>query len=346
LTSKLTAGLDTVNGTANNDTINALASGVTSTGGNATTLGANDTIDGGAGYDTLNIESLSAAQDAAQNGVARNTAIVGTIKNVEKVVISGSDNISVNNNRGQIDASLFTGNTLETIVLKGTSSAATDVANLAANQGVVHSGQKGTNAGVNNSQTYVNTATSGVVGLDNTTGTVTVTGAKLDTVKVDGTVYSAPVTTANVTIGSVTLVDGSATDTVKTLNLELKSDATVSVAGMTALTAINAANSTGNINLGTTVGAKAATITLGSGADNVTVVTATNKAATGVTAINASVAGGAGNDAIVVKTTGDGDTTVNGDAGNDTITLDSTATGKFTVNGGEGNDTINVKSKR
>ena len=79
----LTQGLDTLTGTAGVDKFNAFAFNSVS-GSDVTTLNSVDTIDGGAGNDTLYIE----VKDADGVGVGTtnlNGTIQGTIKNVEKL---------------------------------------------------------------------------------------------------------------------------------------------------------------------------------------------------------------------------------------------------------------------
>ena len=76
-----TVGADTPSATSGNDTINALTINP-STGAAATTLGAFDVIDGGAGSDTLNIYTDLDGVVGPLNRVQQ-----GTIKNVEIINI-------------------------------------------------------------------------------------------------------------------------------------------------------------------------------------------------------------------------------------------------------------------
>jgi len=79
----LTTGIDEAKGTNGDETINASA--VSASGADVTTLNSGDSIDGGAGTDTLNITATS----------DDNTSLTGvTIKNVEVVNITGADNIN------------------------------------------------------------------------------------------------------------------------------------------------------------------------------------------------------------------------------------------------------------
>jgi hypothetical protein len=84
--------VDTVEGTAGNDTINAFA--FTAAEVPATTLTTNDSIDGGAGVDTLN---LYATEDF-------NRDLNGSVANVEKINIFGSDFIGTTLTAVQLQA--------------------------------------------------------------------------------------------------------------------------------------------------------------------------------------------------------------------------------------------------
>ncbi|MDB2484100.1 hypothetical protein N9Y16_05875 [Gammaproteobacteria bacterium] len=80
--SSLTTGADDIKGTNGDETINAGAQ--SAAGAAITTLNEGDSIDGGAGTDTLNITATS----------DDNTSLTGvTVKNVEIVNITGADNI-------------------------------------------------------------------------------------------------------------------------------------------------------------------------------------------------------------------------------------------------------------
>lgn len=85
----LTAGLDNLVGTSGNDVFNAYSFNA-STGADATNLSTYDSIDGGAGKDTLNLD------------LAHNT-VTGTIKNVEVINLTSVT--------AAVDASVFQGAT-------------------------------------------------------------------------------------------------------------------------------------------------------------------------------------------------------------------------------------------
>jgi hypothetical protein len=82
----LTAGLDVINGTAGNDTTNAVLQGAAATG---TTVAPGDVINGGAGTDTLNISVAGSA------GAAYTLSAVQT-SGIEKVLLSQFDTDSAN----------------------------------------------------------------------------------------------------------------------------------------------------------------------------------------------------------------------------------------------------------
>jgi len=79
----LTTSVEAIVGSAGDDTITAPAT-VATTGAAQTTINSGDSIDGGAGTDTLTL-TLAAANNNSLSGL--------TIKNVENIVYSGSDNL-------------------------------------------------------------------------------------------------------------------------------------------------------------------------------------------------------------------------------------------------------------
>jgi S-layer protein len=105
----MTQGLDTILGTAADDTINAFAFNGT-TGTNVTTLNSVDTVDGGTGVDSLFIEVKDSDATAGNASASLNGTIVGTFKNIEKITI---DNTGVDSATAvaAVDASKFVGAT-------------------------------------------------------------------------------------------------------------------------------------------------------------------------------------------------------------------------------------------
>ncbi|WP_062363564.1 DUF4214 domain-containing protein [Vreelandella aquamarina] len=316
----LTAGPDSLTGTNLNDTFNALT--VRADGTDATTLSAFDSIDGGAGEDTLNIYTDADAATPLNAGFLDSA----TVRNVEIVNIFNTNGAAAFG-----DASKYEG--VEQLWQIGAAGAVTE---LGAN----------TTAGFRNiatgtfSVTAANAAAAASVALDgigeaatlNVLGTatgslnsVTVSGTRLDSdnngevanlnlaVTAGQDQETVSVDTAFDT--TLTVTDG-AGKTVKTV------DATASEAGITYTTAANTVS----------------TIKTGAGNDTVTINTATSNATGAV--VNALVETGEGNDQITVNTTGTGSTTVNAGAGDDTITLTSALTTSTRIDGGEGADKL------
>jgi hypothetical protein len=323
--------VDTVIGTAGNDTITAQA--VDAAGAAKTTLSGFDAIDGGAGTDTLNIYTTG-TENAAFPTAA-------TVKNVEIVNVFNTAAAAALG-----DASKFEG--VQQLWQNG---AAAAVTNLAA---TTTAGFKNVDANV--SVTPAATAASVAIALD--------TYGEGRTIAVDGS--SATATLASVTV-SGTVKDTNANGTIATTTLDVDTGKDVetltvtSAVGTTLLVTDNAASaatkevrtvdasaSTGGIIFaGTVTGGTAgalATIKTGSGDDNVTITTATVKDDPVTTTVDETVAAlletGAGKDTITVNTTGTGTTTVNAGDGNDTVTLTTDGSGKLTVNLGAGDDTF------
>src|SRR5690606_10317136 len=92
----LTTGVDTIVGTAGNDTINAAWNTVATK-----TLGGLDTVDGGAGIDTMNVDDSATATTVAF------TLGGATIKNVQHVDISTSGTLAALNLSGVTGATSF-----------------------------------------------------------------------------------------------------------------------------------------------------------------------------------------------------------------------------------------------
>jgi hypothetical protein len=212
--------------------------------------------------------------------------------------------------------------------LKGVESNNTSVTDVAATQTV------GLDAvtGMTNSVTYGATVAAGSIASNAAAGTLTVTGAKLASIAISGTGSTG-----------LTLVDGSTTDTIKTLSVATSAATVVDVAGATALTTVSSTG-VGGLSLNG-AGTKLATVTTGTGADSIRITTATLKDDATTTVdetVNASVSTGSGDDSIRVETstTGTGLTTVTAGEGNDTIYIKSVGTGVSSIDAGSGNDTV------
>jgi len=325
----LTQGLDTLTGTAGNDTFNAFAFNSVS-GADTTTLQTVDTIDGGAGKDTLNIEVKA---DGGLNDF--NGAFAGKISNVEIINI----NNVLANSAAAVDATVF-GAEAKEIWQIGQEA---DVTKLAA---TTTAGFRSLATAQVLNVTPADAAAKVTVALDDVaeastlnvlaTGTgilnsVVVAGNVTDTDS-NGTVAD---TNVNVTVGKnvQTLTVNSAVAT----NLSITDGA-----GTKKLTTIDASASTGAITYAdseTTV----ATVKTGSGKDDVTLKTLTAKDDTATTAdetINALAATGAGDDIVEVDVSGDGKVTVQTGAGDDEVHITGRGTAALVIEMGDGADTF------
>ena len=323
-TFSVTTGVDTLVGTSGNDvfkSLNLAADGQTA----ASTLSAFDSIDGGAGKDTLNIYT-----DGTTNASIPANA---TIKNIETVNIFNTGATAAT---GLTDASKYAGVT----ALWQTGKAA-DVANLAATTTAGFHSLAATGVTV----TAADAAATATIALDNAAegAALTVkanTGAgALATVVVGGTVAD---TDGNGTVATLNLNITGGKD-VQTLMVNTAVATTVSINNNgKAVTTIDASASTGAITYAdseTTV----ANIKTGSANDTVTLVAATMKDDSATSAdetINATVNTGAGNDKITVNATGSGIVTITAGDGNDTVTVNGRSSGALNVDLGAGNDTF------
>lgn len=353
----LTAGADNITGTSGNDTITALT--VNAAGTPATTLSAFDSIDGGAGTDTLNIYSTSTGPQNASLPAS------ASIKNVESISIYNDGAAFHTGTVGTIDASKFAG---VTNLLQATLAA--DVTNLAAATTATFKGQN-TSAAADLSVTAASGVASAKVALDGVKGTdvapvgtfaagentahLTVAGDALASVTVSGTLAQAVVSTAAAAAANLTLnvTAGKDVETL-TVNTAVKSTLAITEGAGTAaakeVKVVDASSSTGGVTYDGTVtsGANVRTIKTGAGADTVTIATATTKDDATTAAdetVSALLETGAGNDTITINTSdaaasAAGKTTVNAGEGNDTVTLTADGTGVLTVNLGAGDDTF------
>lgn len=330
----LTVGADTITGTSGNDTINALTINP-STGASATTLGAFDSIDGGAGTDTLNIYTDTDLNEVQQ----------GTVKNVEIInIYNGTNGQELGNAAGSVDASKFVGATQVWQIGQ-----AIDVTKLGAAQ---TAGFKNTaDAGID--VTADDAAASASVALDGVSDTTTTLAVKgtttgiLNSVTVSGTVVDGTDALTKVDNLALTVTVGKDVETL-TLNTAVNTTLATALdgAGTKKVATINAGSSTGGITH--VAAATVANITTGSGADTIDLKTAFT-----TTVKAASLTTGAGNDTLNVLI--DNDTndvvgatvTVDAGEGNDTITLNptpsaSTGTLKITLNAGAGDDSVTL----
>jgi hypothetical protein len=341
----LTAGVDALVGTANNDTfvgdfvVNSATGALT-----VPTLGAFDTIDGGAGIDTLRVTDTTNAAFTLPTG--------GNIKNVE--VVSVNHSATAANQAVTADVSTYAGLQAVNIVGGGTAADATvttksNATSVSVNNGAVvqitDTGTAATTADKLASVSLTGTATSAVINSDaltslsltNTAIGATVNaaaGARALSVSLNGvtggTVADAEATTLNVTSA------GTATTGV-TLNAAKATTVTVDSGVATTITDMNVAAAT-------TLTVKGAGNTTISGLTTVTALTsvdasgaAGNVTITPVLGTGVTFTGGAGKDAIAIGATTKAITT---GAGDDTVTMSVAVATGGSVNAGNGTDTL------
>ncbi|KTG27061.1 hypothetical protein AWR38_29705 [Idiomarina sp. WRN-38] len=320
----LTAGPDSLTGTNLNDTFNALT--VRADGTDATTLSAFDSIDGGAGEDTLNIYTDADAATPLNAGFLDSA----TVRNVEIVNIFNTNGAAAFG-----DASKYEG--VEQLWQIG---AAVAVTNL----------QEGTAAGFRNTEqatldvTAATAASSATVQLDNVADT-DLTNGNTVALNVDGTALDT------VTVGG-TIAAGTNDPATQQLQLDVTAGndvtaLTVNTAVNTLLTITDADNDVNSIDAsGSTGGVEFAgdtdvtNLQTGEGNDRVTLNTAFTAAIT-----SASVSTGAGDDVITINTTtgaARGTVTVDAGEGDDTVIVQNLAqlSTRSVIDGGEGSNTL------
>lgn len=188
-TLNLTAGIDTLVGTAGNDTFNATE---TSASTPAATLSALDSIDGGAGVDTLRVVQQAAIDTTAVAGLS--------IKNVENIQLTSAAGVTTNTT-GFVGATALSTTSVGTATV--TSAATTNVTTTVAGQAT---GAVAVNGGNNVSVTTVG-GTSGTTDVGTTTaavGTVNV---------VDGNSFA---NTIDAALGTVKVTGGTAVNVTQT----------------------------------------------------------------------------------------------------------------------------------
>lgn len=351
----LTQGLDNVVGTSGNDTINAYAFNSV-TGANTTTLQSVDTIDGGAGTDTLNIEVKADTAPADFND-----AIQGTIKNVEIINI----NNTAANSAAAVDATKL-GAEATQIWQIGDAGAVTKLAatttagfkTIAAGTLSVTAADAAASAsvalnGVDDASTLAVLATAA-----GTLSSVTVSGNVVDSaadgvgkIAVGVTVgKDVEALTINTAVGSTLTVTDNGTKKVASVDASASTGAIAySAATTVANVKTGAGDDTVTNNFDFTSTVKAASLSTGAGKDTVNVLVDNN-----TNAINATVTvdAGDGDDIVVLNADRDATATLGvtltAGAGNDKVTLsdgiDSVATTDV-IDGGEGSDTVVIAGK-
>lgn len=351
----LTTGIDTLTGTAGNDTFNAP---VTDGGTPTQTFGGLDSVDGGAGVDTLNIDFGTAVATLPATA---------TIKNIENLTVS-TTNTAATTSGVDLDVTGLVGVQSVTVANGGTKGSVVKGGENVSVTGGVAATVSGTalkSVTVSKAATAtVSNDTAATVGagttltsvtLDNLAGTAsTLTGAGIVEVSVKNQKVAHATTVVNTVSTALTVnVDGAGYDAAGAEVATAGSADVEVVAGSKAATiTVNATGSKSSIEIQETTAGAAKTLTLtGSAALKITDI-ATSLA--GLTTIAGAAATGGldlgtlGASAATV-TTGSGDdkfelgatkVTVDAGAGKDTVTLGSTLALGSTVNLGAGNDTL------
>ncbi|QJY31500.1 hypothetical protein HND92_03225 [Diaphorobacter sp. JS3050] len=281
----LTTGTDAIVGTSGNDTINGMGDSeiVGGTLVAAKTLGAADTIDGGAGVDTLNLTFTATAADVTNGAIIKNVEVL----NVRQV--AGTATLNADNVAGLTNVNLSTSVGNLTVTNLAAGAAAGIIGNGTTTEGVLTydyklptsavtlnlAGGVKQAAAVNQITTTAGTATTATInstGAKNTTGGInlssgtTVTAltinADADLTVTDGAAATAEITgfKNGVTNNSIT-VKGAAT----AVNIGLV-DATVGTLDASGLTAGGLTATSANADLVVKGGAGKDTITLTAGA--------------------------------------------------------------------------------
>lgn len=298
----LTTGTDFVSGTSANDIINGVRGGSAST---TETYSPTDQINGGAGTDTLYIES------------DRTTENLATVTNMEKIQITAAGaagtNLAVTLPNDKAYTHLESLNSTAEVTFNAISNAAVDGAITSQPDGEI--------------TTFAYTATSLLGATDN---------LDVDLVGVDGDLTLTGGTAANametITLNSLSdgEIDTLTTTNMNTTKLVFTGSGALNLKNITdtgtTIKTYDASASTGNI---TVTGDNATSNTITGGAGNDTLEGAAGSDV---------VTGGAGNDQI---TGGAGNDHLDGGAGDDTIVL-SAVTVDDTVSGGEGTDVLSL----
>lgn len=300
-------GVDNIEGTGGDDTI--VVPNVNAQGATATTAQSFDSVDGGAGTDTLKWYATA----------TENTAISPAISNVEIARFYGAENISVAAGAGTVDASLIGG--------------AQQVWLHTAGRAVNVNGLSGKTFGIDGKTTGLatgnfGTGTTAALALNSASDAA---GTGNATVDIAGVATSLSVSGA----GKATLTDNAAgVDTLKSLTVGATGATTLDVFGLGALTSIDASASTAAVTLAAGIAATVASLKTGAGDDSFT-VTATSKA---------TVDSGAGNDTVTLGAVLAAGSTINLGAGNDKLLGTSlpAVSSLTTIDGGDGIDTVSA----
>lgn len=308
-------------------------------------------VNGATGTDRLLLDS-KAQYAASVTATAGATASAQGVSDTFKA--AGTDVIINGNTYTDLAAYLASGTTAAP-VSASTYYAAAAVAQSATfspvfNSGTLSNGQ--TAFGATNTANF-GTQTAGTVRYVNANAdtALTLQGTEATSVTIQGTFAASAATPSSPAAATdridLSFVAPAASTQFGTLNLNLSSagttDATklvgVDISALTELTAVNGSSSSAGLVISGTDAATLASITGGTGADNITV------APTNTSAVALTVDAGAGNDTINATAGNNATLTLNGGAGNDIFNVTTTATGTLgnvIVNGGAGNDVVNL----
>lgn len=361
----LTEGVDTFVGNAANDTITA-----TNTAAKPV-LGGLDSVDGGAGVDTL------AIADTATGAALQFSLPTGfTVKNVE--------NINVTTNGGiNLDVSTIAGLTAVKTVAAGTAntsvtaSATTDVTTTVSGaattavlggKAVSVTASNGATSVTGKGLTAVTVKGGGAVTIDNLENTVagttakgtTLTSVTLDGVNADSAIKGEGLTSVTVkgatALANAVTITNAKVDHALTVNVDGTGYTTAGTAVQTVVAdaaaktvTVNATGSKSSLALTGSIAATTVTVTGSADLTLAALASATTlngSAATGSLTLGTLAAGtvtvstGSGNDSLSIAATAK--TTVNTGAGNDTVTLTTAVAAGSTLSLGAGNDKLLV----
>jgi len=262
----LTTGIDALVGTGNNDTFTGVYNGA---GATSNTLNAGDSIDGGAGVDTLKVIVTSiAAGGAPLAGVA--------ITNVEKLSVQ-----NIGGNAAVVNVAPIAGVTTVTSL---NSTSAVNFQNLATGTEVIVSGSGANQGAVTFNQATVTDAVK--VTLNGGVTGVNVASVNAITGLIAGTATSAAInSTGGANSGTLTLTGGTGTLTSLSVNADSSLNATLAAGDFAALGAALTVTGGAAVNLGSNGVFK--TIDASANAGGLTV---------GLNALTSSFKGGAGAD--------------------------------------------------
>lgn len=347
----LTTGLDILTGTNNNDTFNA-----TSTGGDNTVSNL-DSIDGGAGVDTLNLLDADGATIDLTKLTVKNVEIINVTSStgltggaISTSGISGVTNVNVTLNApGAAQAVTVGSGTSTSVTMKAATTrnltvdggSNTTVSTTGGTSGTIAVGATTAPTG----QVSVTTSSGAYAdGANLTLGNITVTGGSSVTVKQSAGITSAQATAASTDASNFKVVQGniSVTGTTSTTSVSVTQDA--------AVTSVNSTGTDGKIGIDTgtvsitdvnsadaTKAGTIATVTLANGSQTVAsnALTTLNVSGTNATTVTLSTSNATTSKALAVNISG-GTTNItetNGVLTSVTVNASGTATVGLTAAG-------------